>query len=766
VVSEGEGKAGREKRGTRQKSKMKRRVQSESVLVDHLTGEPAGSGRSSRLDLRSTHPVDNTRQRAMSTDEQSGTRGPVWVSAAGRKIAGGDDRDRQAGDKETQRKKTTSKTSAASQKKPSRLLSQTKKESHDSHMTTKKATRDGHVINNRPQSRAPQLGRDQQRLPPVYTYSSPPAPKLAGSSRSQEDGSRLPHLNLRGMKAVRVMSVDTKQDNLRVRQVPRTTGSESPLQRSRSLMASASGDNKPKSLGQKRNSTGSIYQYPPPDQNKGALQPRLVAQQVFSFPSHHSSHHPSSHPVPPSPRHPPPLGTQKRLQATTPATNNPTLQSQGNRININFPTSQKNRNPQPLPPPPPLQPKLSVVVELSESIGSSTHFDHALTDSTPGSEGSTLKASSQSEFETDSLERRNTPTLTTPPQSHAPYSARPHPVQSPLSPRSALPPTVEQLYQLTRQPSSPAPSSNTVTNYAAVSGSTPLSPIWNLDLPQSRSSSDSDYIISALADGPSPLPGLRSNPRAAPGLDSGHSTDEERVEEEEEEGGSSESSSEAESVGVDITRSLQWKRGRLLGKGAFGKVWEGLLDSAQMIAVKEVELDIVGQKAQSQYEKLRLEVEILRSVRHRNVVRYLGTSMDDGHVYIFMDLIPGGSLLSILKRFGPLSDMICSRYTRQIVRALKYLHSNGIVHRDIKGANVMVTQNGVIKLIDFGSAKQEVAGDLISVRGTPYWMAPEVIRGEGHGRKSDIWSLGCTVHEMATSKPPWLVGEGREQWSE
>ena len=71
------------------------------------------------------------------------------------------------------------------------------------------------------------------------------------------------------------------------------------------------------------------------------------------------------------------------------------------------------------------------------------------------------------------------------------------------------------------------------------------------------------------------------------------------MEEEEEEGGSSESSSEAESVGVGVIRSLQWKRGRLLGKGAFGKVWEGLLDSAQMIAVKEVELDIVGQKAQS-----------------------------------------------------------------------------------------------------------------------------------------------------------------------
>ena len=140
-----------------------------SLSMDDLTGEPAGSGRSSRLDLRSTHPVDNTRQRAMSTDEQSGTRGPAWVSGAGRRIAGGDDRDRQAGDKEIQMKKTTSKASAASRKKPSCLLSQTKT---NSHMTTKKASRDGHVISNRPQSRAPQPGRDQQRLPQVYTYSS------------------------------------------------------------------------------------------------------------------------------------------------------------------------------------------------------------------------------------------------------------------------------------------------------------------------------------------------------------------------------------------------------------------------------------------------------------------------------------------------------------------------------------------------------------------------------------------------------------------
>lgn len=99
-----------------------------------------------------------------------------------------------------------------------------------------------------------------------------------------------------------------------------------------------------------------------------------------------------------------------------------------------------------------------------------------------------------------------------------------------------------------------------------------------------------------------------------------------------------------------------------------------------------------------------------------------------------------------------------SHYTRQILRGLDYLHSKGIVHRDIKGANIMVTSRGVVKLIDFGSAKKhvgELSQDIHSVRGTPYWMAPEVICGLGYGRKSDIWSLGCTVLEMATTKPPW-----------
>ena len=94
---------------------------------------------------------------------------------------------------------------------------------------------------------------------------------------------------------------------------------------------------------------------------------------------------------------------------------------------------------------------------------------------------------------------------------------------------------------------------------------------------------------------------------------------------------------------------------------------------------------------------------------------------------------------------------------------MQYLHSNQIIHRDIKGANILVDDKGVIKLADFGASKkieeivaQAGAGDSVaSLKGTVYWMAPEVIKQSGYGRQADIWSVGCTVIEMATGRPPW-----------
>ncbi|KAF2304956.1 hypothetical protein GH714_000711 [Hevea brasiliensis] len=124
---------------------------------------------------------------------------------------------------------------------------------------------------------------------------------------------------------------------------------------------------------------------------------------------------------------------------------------------------------------------------------------------------------------------------------------------------------------------------------------------------------------------------------------------------------------------------------------------------------------------------------------------------------IFLEYAPGGTLLDALhKRGGWLDESMIRSYTRQILLGLHYLHSNGIVHRDIKGHNILVTRAGA-KLADFGCARwvDEVLATNTTIAGTPVYMAPEVARGEHQGFPADIWALGCTVLEMATGRAPW-----------
>jgi len=119
---------------------------------------------------------------------------------------------------------------------------------------------------------------------------------------------------------------------------------------------------------------------------------------------------------------------------------------------------------------------------------------------------------------------------------------------------------------------------------------------------------------------------------------------------------------------------------------------------------------------------------------------------------------------SLLGRFGPFTPALTSSYTRMIVCGLEYLHDCNIIHRDVKGANLLVDANGMCKLADFGASKllrfdlystADAGKDSFSLCGTPWWMAPEVIQQVGHSRPADIWSLGCTVIEMLAAKPPW-----------
>ncbi|KAL6067248.1 mitogen-activated protein kinase kinase kinase NPK1, variant 2 [Balamuthia mandrillaris] len=199
---------------------------------------------------------------------------------------------------------------------------------------------------------------------------------------------------------------------------------------------------------------------------------------------------------------------------------------------------------------------------------------------------------------------------------------------------------------------------------------------------------------------------------------------------------------------------VRWQRGPLIARGGFGDVYMGFKDG-QFFAIKQIEL----QRADGKFlAAIQQEIEVMKTLNHPNIVRYLGTLQQDKFMNIFLEFIPGGSLQTLISRFGALNERTIRIYTRQVLLGLAYLHDNNIVHRDIKGANILVDLEGRAKLADFGCSKK-LEGDRLGINktilGTPWWMAPEVIRQSGHGSPADIWSLGCTVVEMATSKPPW-----------
>lgn len=214
---------------------------------------------------------------------------------------------------------------------------------------------------------------------------------------------------------------------------------------------------------------------------------------------------------------------------------------------------------------------------------------------------------------------------------------------------------------------------------------------------------------------------------------------------------------------ADSPHGIRWRKGELIGAGAYGRVYMGLnMDSGELLAVKEVLIacnNSTKERAQAHIRELEEEVKLLRNLSHPNIVRYLGTAREEDALNILLEFVPGGSIASLLGKFGSFTEPVIRMYTRQLLLGLEYLHNNKIMHRDIKGANILVDNKGRIKLADFGASKQvlELAtiSEAKSMKGTPYWMAPEVIRQTGHNWQADIWSVGCTVIEMATGKPPW-----------
>lgn len=200
--------------------------------------------------------------------------------------------------------------------------------------------------------------------------------------------------------------------------------------------------------------------------------------------------------------------------------------------------------------------------------------------------------------------------------------------------------------------------------------------------------------------------------------------------------------------------AIHFQLGNCIGRGQFGTVYRALnLTTGQMVAVKRIRLE--GLK-EDEVAQLMREVDLMKRLSHPSIVKYEGMARDDQYLNIVLEYAESGSLGQMLKAFGKLNEQLVAGYVVKILEGLHYLHRCDVVHCDLKAANILTTKTGNIKLSDFGvSLNLKAIEREKDVAGTPNWMAPEVIELKGASTKADIWSLGCTVVELLTGRPPF-----------
>lgn len=224
----------------------------------------------------------------------------------------------------------------------------------------------------------------------------------------------------------------------------------------------------------------------------------------------------------------------------------------------------------------------------------------------------------------------------------------------------------------------------------------------------------------------------------------------------------------SEDASSDFSPGRKWVQGARIGAGSFGTVVLGMDPlTGELMAVKQVPIphgnSPHNEVQRSMIDALQREMALLKELNHENIVRYYGLSSQGNFLNIFLEYIPGGSVQLMLHLYGAFEEPLIRNFTRQVLVGLSYLHGVDIIHRDIKGANILIDIKGTAKISDFGISKKVDPGEdkdlkpsrRASLQGSVFWMAPEVVKQTTYTKKADIWSVGCLIVEMFTGKHPF-----------